>query len=435
MRHAQRGAISIEFAGLVLVAALVAGVVLTAVASPQVAQTITTAVCRIITLGQGSCELPDLAADRLPSEPCTVAVSGYSVNGRADIVSLGVGGERAVSQEQLSSGQYRVVISDMTSVGAQTGVGFEGEITLEGGAFGDFSGTSFGSSMGASAEIMAEGRTFETYIVGTEEEATQLYQDALYDATVIRATEGTGVFRHALTPLARLAGSAFGREALPEPTSTTHLGGVSTNASAWVTPVVGTAEAAIGGEALMGVTENENGTVTVHTMVASSTHITGDFVTVDGTWPPQAGARLDLTYDGSEILSISVATEVPNTGDLTRSEHSWTLPVENATDRTIVDDLIESHLPWGPNPGIPGNEHVVSDAEAWDTFFAAVDDRGEATRLTYDTSGTNSVQIALGGQLLTGLGIAVGGGVLGDEIREAEYFDGTDWAAWDACRL
>lgn len=427
-----RGAVSIEWVGLLLVAAMVAGATIAAVASPQLAQTVSAAVCRIVTLGQGGCAVPSFAAeDRMPLEPCTVQSTGYSVDGRVDVVNLGAGGQRAVSMEELSSGQYRVVVAEGASLGGQVGAGWDAQVSVQGGAFGEFSGTTWGNSMGASAEVMSEGRQFETYLVGSQEEALKLYQDALYDATVVRAAEGAWPLGAALVPVAQWVGGGFGRDPLPQPTSTTYLGGMSAEASAWITPMmISNAEATVGGQGLLGVTQNPDGTVTVHGIATSTTAVGGNFVTLDGSWPPEAGARIDVTFDGTEIRALSVGTEVPNGADLTRTQQSWTLHVESAADRRVAGDVLASFFPSAPHPGLPPTSNP---AQAWASYFEAVDGRGEATRITYDTAGTNSVELAAGGRLMSGAGIVVGGGTLGETVSEAQYFDGADWAPWDAC--
>ena len=65
-RARERGATSLEYAGFVAVAALVVGAVVLGIVggSMPLARGVTGAICKLFTLGQGSCEVPGSAESR-----------------------------------------------------------------------------------------------------------------------------------------------------------------------------------------------------------------------------------------------------------------------------------------------------------------------------------------------------------------------------------
>ena len=101
-RARERGATSLEYAGFVAVAALVVAAVFLGVAggSMPVARGVTAAICKLFTLGQGSCEVAGTASDRMPVEPCVVSADGRESSVKAGVaITVGVGeGEELVGQ-------------------------------------------------------------------------------------------------------------------------------------------------------------------------------------------------------------------------------------------------------------------------------------------------------------------------------------------------
>ncbi len=414
----ETGAVSIEWTGLLVVASLIVSFIVASVASPQFSRAVSAAICRVITLGQGSCEAPPLSADRAPTEPCSVAGNGFGVSGRVGAFNVAGSGEKAIVHEELSNGQHRVVVTSASGLGVETGAGWEARVRLSGDTFGDFSDTTWGWDMGADADAMARGGRVETYLANSTEEANRIVEAAAMDAAIELTTSAGGplniVNETVIKPLIDRTREALGMATTSNPTSVTYSAGISAQASAWMTPLgISNVEGTLGGQAMLGVTMHADGTYTIHGEAASITAVTGNFVTLTGSWPPLGAVRIDATYDGDTLTSVSVGNQVSTSG--VREHQTWTLPIESPEDEAIAIGLLS------PMP------------QTWDAFFRRVDEHGQATRVSYDTSQTTSVQAAASGRLLTGAGVDLGGSLFDEELISAEYFDGSRWVTWDSC--
>lgn len=419
--RAERGGVSIEWAGLLVVAALVVALVAASAASPRVGQAVASSVCRVLTLGQGGCGGPELSAEAtLPTEPCTVGGEGFSLDGRIGVINAAGSRAGAVAVEQLSNGQFRVTVSAAADAGAEAGAGWEEWVPPDGGfSLGAFSGTTWGNDTGVPVDVMAVGSERRTFLVNSGEEADRVVQRSLFDAAASSATSSTSpldvVGRYVVAPAVSWTGEWLGVPSQRDPTAITYLAGASTQASAWLSPaLVGSADSTIAGEALLGLTHRPDGTATIHGEASSSGELSGGFVSLSGSWPPAGAVRIDATYGGTDLVSVSVGTDV--TGSGTREERSWSLPIETTADQRAAQRLLLNPLP-----------------SAWDDYFERVADHGQATRVAYDTTGTTSVEAAASDRFLSRAGVTAGGTVLGEDVISAEYFDGSGWASWDAC--
>lgn len=410
----ERGAVSLEYGGSIAVAALVVALVGGVVASPTVGQAVSAVVCKVFTIGQGECAMPQFESekDRTPTQPCTTNNNGYSVNGEMAFLN-GVGSTtRGVHTEKLSNGQYRVTVSDLRDAGVKTGAGWDARVEIN--------GTRWGDDMSVSADGRVRAVEQRTYVVDSKGAAERIARSASFNEVVDGAAESAPgplgfVAKHVGAPVTKWVGERAGFESLPEPTSTTYLGGASVEASAVITPFVGGAEAKLAGSAVVGVRTNADGTTTVLAEGKATATLSGAISIKSGSIGPDARVIVAATYKGSTLLSADVTTE--SLGNGTRDVETWSLPVATDADRTAAQNVLYNPLPT-----------------AWDDFFDRANSTGDHTRVSYDTSKNTTVQASGDIWFVEGLGAKAGFALPNESVATAEYFNGTDWATWDACK-
>ena len=465
-RARERGATSLEYAGFVAVSALVVGAVFLGVVggSMPLARGVTGAICKIFTLGQGSCEVPGSADSRMPTEPCVVSADGRESSVKAGIAIMGGGGE-SWYVESLSDGTYRVTRGTGGSVGVEGGAGFS--IT------GTWADETYGAEAGAWASADALFTEGEVYLLPTQEAVDQLlsahWSDIAKDSTVGPQSYtvpllGWGVsnpVRWGADQLTDLAGVP----SLPEPSETFTEGGVSAEASASATLLLANAQGGVGVQGLLGVREGADGTTTTYYSASLSGSVSAGIRGGDGRGDlvyATAGAggevegviEIDRDKDGNVTsLTLKYAAEgtayagEDTTDDGIRWEQTMTLPVTTAADRQVASAFLEA-MDMGPVPGLPAfvpNPSVLTNptdptavVQVVDVALASADlgravaDRGYLSRQSF-TATEDGYGATFDAAWIAKVGVGADVTFSSLVSDKAEYFNGDDWVPWGGC--
>ncbi len=411
----ERGAVTLETVGLVLIAAMLSSVVFVALSgNNRLTQAVSGAVCTILTGGQGSCDYgTSTEAEKAPpTEPCATASDGYSVTAEGAAFNFTAGGTKAVTIEKLSNGKFRVVVASGKSAGVETGIGWDARVQVN--------GTRWGNDIGAKVGAKGDYVQSDVYLVDSRGSAEAIRNWAMYDQTLDTATDvsspvpGMGwLSEHVTRPVTDFVADKVGIKEPPEPDAKVYTGGVSANASAQITPVIGGAEAKLGIGAVLGVRMNADGTTTVIGKVDGTAQLAGAISIEHGDLGGNAAFTVEATYDGSTLKSTQV--KAVTTSDGRQTMHTWSLPVKSEADRAAATNLLYNPLPT-----------------AWTPFFDAAKDHGSVSKVDYETDGLDVSGAATVRAIEEG-GVNAGFALPAAKVTSAEYYNGQDWAPWAQC--
>ncbi|MFV0462801.1 MAG: hypothetical protein ACK5MP_06360, partial [Nostocoides sp.] len=379
MAHHQRGAISIEYAGVILVAALVVGSVFLAVGPSDglLAARTRAAICEVFSLGQGDCHVPTAEeASREPTEPCVVNASGADTEtGIIAVVKLGRNDKLLI--QKMSDGTYRVTEGSGGYVGAGIGVGF------------DISGTWDDKTVGlaASAAAGVEGSVSKGNVY---EASSQDQVKAIIRAHAAKHLTDGGMGLGGIGPLQAGAGYLLDKfvvnQGLP-PVSETYLEGkeaVEASAHLSVITASGVGESRV--SEVIGFRQGADGTSTAYYDAQLTAKVAGNHFDVGGNTATGTGGH---TYEASARGSVNAIVEVERdqSGSVTAVtvrtamagsamaavdgasgsthqakgyiEHAMTLTTDNDADRATASAFLHAmHMesvaglpPAIPNPG------------------------------------------------------------------------------------
>lgn len=411
----ERGAVSLESVGLILIAAMLCSVVFVAFSgNNRLTHAVSSAVCQILTGGQGSCDYgsSDEATKPPPTEPCATNSDGYSVTAEGAAFNFTAGGTKAVMIEQLSNGKFRVTVSSATTAGVETGLGWDARVQVN--------GTRWGNDIGAKVGAKGEFVQSDVYLVDSSGSADAIRNWAMYDQTLDTAADvsspvpGMGwVTKHVTRPVTDFVADKAGIKKPPEPDAKVYTGGVSASASAQITPVIGGAEAKVGLGAVVGVRINADGTKTIIGKIDGTAQLAGAISIEHGDLGGNAAFSFEATYDGTTLKSTQV--KAITTSDGKQSVDTWSLPVQTEADRTAATNLLYNPLPT-----------------TWTPFFDAARDHGSVSKVDYksdglDISGAATVRAVEEGGVNAGFALPTA------EVIKAEYYNGQDWAPWAQC--
>ena len=439
-RARERGATSLEYAGFVAVAALVVAAVFLGVAggSMPVARGVTAAICKLFTLGQGSCEVAGTASDRMPVEPCVVSADGRESSVKAGVAITGGAGENWYV-ESLSDGTYRVTRGTSGSVGVEGGAGFS--LT---GAWAD---ETFGLEAGAWASADGIFNGGEVYLLPT---------------VPILWWEAPNPVRWAADGLTDLAGVP----SLPTPSETYYEGGVSAEASASATFIAANAQGGVGVQGLLGFREGADGTSTTYYSATFDGSVsagvrggdgTGDIVhaTAGASGELEGVIEIERDKDG-EVTAVVVKYAATGTAyagedpsdDGKRWEYTAELPVATAADRQVASaflgamnmESVPGLPPYIPNP-TAGTPNLNDPTRIVDTpsvvpatrdFAEAVADRGYQSRQTF-TANEDQYGGSFDAAWIAKVGVGAEVTISSLVSDRAEYFNGDSWVEWEGC--
>lgn len=155
----ERGAGTLEYVGIVVLAAILVAALLLALANFQYRERVEQALCEITSLGQGDCGSVPTADERtpedyVPPEPCVVLANGAGWDASIAAVVQLEGGQTWL-YETLNDGRVRLTRGDSAGVGVGVGAGFDVTLTLDDEVYGG------ALSAGAAAVLTAdEGDVF-----------------------------------------------------------------------------------------------------------------------------------------------------------------------------------------------------------------------------------------------------------------------------------
>lgn len=400
--------------GLFVVASLIVGALFLAIIdNGQVGRSVSSAVCRILGGGAGTCGTPPAAKDtHLPTEPCSTDSVGYTVDASGAAFNFAAGGSKSATTERLSNGQYRVTVTSGSSGGVETGVGWDARVNINGTKWGDDMGATIAAQLGASRA--------DVYVVDTRGQADDIVAWAKYSQATDTAVNATGalgpvgwVQKHLTRPVTDFAAQKLGMKKPAKPTSTLYLGGASANASAQITPFVGGLEGRGGIEVMLGAQRNADGTVTVIGQGTASLVGSGAISVEQGSLGGDANVAVKATYKGTTLTSVTV--EAGTMSQDHQRVRSWTLPIGSSADRDAANALL-----YDVNP------------TSWGSFFEASKDHGQMTQVDYKLSGLN-LSGSAGVKAVEEGRVSLGFALPKSEVTDAQYFNGDSWAPWSAC--
>lgn len=463
-RARERGATSLEYSGLVAVAALVVGAIFLGLVggSNPVARAVTGAVCQILTLGQGTCEISGSADARAPIEPCVVSADGRESAVKAGVAVM-VGGSESWYVEGLSDGTYRVTRGTGGSVGVEGGAGFSLTAT--------WADEEFGAEAGAWAGADGVFNGGEVYLLPTRDAVDELMSAHSADIAKDVAVGGESIpllwweapnpVRWATDQVTDVAGVPN----LPEPSETYYEGGVSAEASASATLIAANAQAGVGVQGLLGVRQGVDGTSTTYYAATLSAEASVGLRGGDGRGEivqATAGAsgeldtviEIDRDKDGNvtAVVMKYAATGTAYAGenpsdDGTRWEHTVALPVTTAADRQVASAFLDA-MNMGPVPGLPvsvPNPSVVPNpmdptiivdaialGPATGDFAKAVAERGSQSRQSF-TANDDEYGATFDAAWIAKVGVGANVTLSSLVSDQAEYFNGDSWVPWEGC--
>ncbi len=165
---------------------------------------------------------------------------------------------------------------------------------------------------------------------------------------------------------------------------------------------------------MLGIKVDKDGTTTYFGTVSGTAQLTGAISIESGQLGGTADMGFRMTYDADGTLS-RVTYTYGTKSDSGYTTNAYTLPIVTDADRDLANQFL-----YNPNP------------LAWKPFQEAALQRGEATRLTYDTSGLD-LQGAASIKAIEEGGLELGFGLPETAVASASYYDGTGWQPWTQC--
>lgn len=454
---------ALETVGLIVVAALlVVALVAALTIGTPIGAHVEAAVCKILTAGQGACEVGGRSAeDHIPPDPCVTKASGHTSKASASFV-ITLGKNESLLVEELSNGQYRVTRSNGSSVGATTGVGFNVSGTWD-----DKTG---GLALGADAGVEAQFAKGEVYYAESRSDVDDLVEAHYWDVnkdTLVGEEEGPfGIpnpVRWATDEVLDLTGA---NHEMPDSSETFYEGGFSVNASAQATAIVANTEAGVGVQEVLGMSKADDGSTTTYLKAKiSGKAMAGTFASDEQTAATvyaKAGAEgsvetiieVERDADGKVTglrtkLVTSGSAEVSETGgdveDGPGRAASYTvktveLPVETAEDERVATNFMDA-MGLGYVPGLPSSSDNPVDgmtrdplevADALVDFAGAAESRGYVSRQEFDHDGS-SYGGTFDAKAIAKVGFSGTVDTVDRKASSGEYWNGQEWATWEGC--
>lgn len=427
-KECESGAASIEFAGIVMVVAILIGGLIGA--APDLGREISCKIIGAISGGEYQCGAADNKAKEdkhKPTEPCTVSQKLQSISGGAKgvVVSAEVNG--GIITEKLSNGHYRVTYKGGAKGGATTGEGGGVEVTVNNETHGE------GGGADASANLAAEGGV--SFEVDSEQAKDALHQYILREI-VTKSVGPAGQAVSALVPV------PDGYQP-PRPTEVYGQIGEEGSVSAEAESGVGSLNGEAGAAAAVGAKYNlETGDVTTYYKVnAQATGsgtvagyggelgLSGEMVVAVKTKKDDPNKVLNVsvtgTYNGQIGAKTPLGTASVGAGQV------WTASVDltSAEQDKIARNILAAAKVPGYDRGQNSGENINEVAS---TFINAAVDRGVLTRRNVSK---NSVKTGVKAEAKDGLvvGVSLSGTEENIEYSNGQYFSDGKWKPMEGC--
>ncbi|MCL3859925.1 hypothetical protein [Actinotalea sp. K2] len=410
-----RGVGTLEYVGIVAVAALLVAALVLGVTATRYQEHLQVALCEIISLGQGDCgavAAQDRAPeDYIPDTPCVVGSQGNDSNEKVTVVVTLESGERWAIDE-LGDGTYRLTRATDGSLGIGVGVGFDLSATIDSERFGA------GAYANVSAAVAAgQG---ESYIATSPEQARHILGAKRQDEVKDLWFGDDNIVRDGADWLNEALGGSNDNERR-EPDEWFVEGGIELAGTAGVTAITGSADATATVDAYLGRTERRDGTSTdyLRAEMAINGGLTGWGADPDGTASyvqvtaeGAAGAVIEIDRDANgnpttfrmtSILMGNATGEQSSSGASGISdapeytEQTLSFPLQTAADRELATRIMHgAGVPY--YPGVTEGVDVariatdrLSPTSLSRDLFASASERGHITTESYSlATGENS---------------------------------------------
>jgi hypothetical protein len=449
VRRDDTGAGTVDYVGMVTVAAVVAVAVGLAAMSVQPSNAVIQAICKVVSFGQGDCgdSRPTLA-DRKPSQPCVIASNSSTNVLRAGVAVIGQGSERWLIEE-LGDGRFRMSRATGEGVGVTTGVGFD--------VTGTYNDQDYGFSLGAEANALLVDETGEVYYADSREQAEKFLNERRWDQGLDGTVGDSG-------PVRWLADKIRGEDPLPEPDETWVAGGAIADGKATVDWIAMGAQAEADASVLLGARLRKDGSGTAYFSVSlsgqaaasmwaadsktgASTLYKGQLAgTVKGVMEVDYDAagdaqtfRLKTTLGGQAQAGQRVVGEkdLDGPGANSYTDRMYELPLDSAADRQYAAGVAATlGIPFVPgvsdrirtnNPPTPEN---LADLVG---FAGAVADHGKMWEDDYDLNLNTDLALNLDAEYITGVIVDASSSSVERTSKGQRYFDGTGWREREGC--
>ncbi|HWC22374.1 MAG TPA: hypothetical protein VG502_08765 [Flexivirga sp.] len=444
--RADRGQATLETTGMLALAALL---VLALVASmttgaPALASQARAAICKVVTLGQGSCEASSpQAISHQPKDPCVLNSQSADAKVSVSFVVTGSEGQK-LKVDRMSDGTYR--ITNATSSGASVGVGVGFDVT------GTWDNDKYGASAKANAHVGLEFTEGKVYTARSREELESVMK-GLMQSNVEDHLIGHGPVRWLSDKAMDLTGLGY---KVPPPTSEFVEGGIEGGAGANVTAVADGAAAKISVAEGLGYQKNSDGSTVAYYQAEVKGSAQAQMLYGEGA-PQQAKAAADgkaklLTQvsrdKNGKITGVTVKTVLAGTANATGDgyaggapdaqgyqENTITLPIKNAQDAAVANNfLLSQGLALGGSMIYPpaAAAGAAASVPATLAFADAARDHGYVTRQNFDQD-NHSYGADFDAKLLAEVGGSVQVNTNGLTATGGQYWDGTKFANWPGC--
>lgn len=446
-----RGAVSLEQVGLIVVAAMLVGALVVVLTQrTPVAERTREAVCTILNLGQGSCGSgggDDTATRPEPTQPCVVTGNSGNVHGEISVSVVTMENGRQFQIEELSDGTYRLTVGTSEGAGLAVGVGGGGSITIADRTVGAEAVAGAGAGL-----TLTEG---QVYHADDADELRDLVEGHIADVAKDELVAESGPVRWLTDKVTDGTGLT---QALPEPDGEFHEGGFSVNASAQAAGL-GRANAGVSAAQALGYREGSDGSKTFYMSsevsgeaglisigVDTEGHDFGgaaingkmEVVTAVTVGPDGTMTSVDSTAmasgEGQGMASAAFTGEVDGVDVGTSAGRSVVFesssPMDSAENQAVGMSFLA-------NQGIHafGNVAIDPDSAAADhNYFHRAREHGTVSMRGYDLDG--STPFAASGSGKAGP-VALGGNLdvssESIEITDARYWDGSQMSEWSGC--
>ncbi|RYV52229.1 hypothetical protein [Pengzhenrongella frigida] len=444
----ERGAVSAEYSGLIVIAVMLVGTLLLTFGSGgAVSERIKYVICEALTFGQGGCTAPGSAASEvdphMPTEPCVQSNIADNRELSGSVMFVAAKGGGMIRIEKLSDGTYRVSTEATAGAGVTDGVGAGATMTVD--------GVVVGMDGQASATALASGTVGKTWVVDgvDDQEALVSYlkeqRDFASMGPVGSVVEGSQQLWNWIT----------GGETYEPPAPSEYYGeaGISANVGANATSLTTSGSASLDAAVAIGGRVNvETGAVTTYytytleggagaavaspgtTVEASASGRIEMLVAV--TVDPE-GNPLEIEVQGQAVGEAKAQAESMfggTEGPAGSGGRLYTASVEltGAETTAIATDLMQAvGIPTGGRA--PVNQGLAA-YDAVDTFLGATRERGVVTWQDLTTESETPFAISAGGKVgPVGLGVSFENSTVTTNSTNAHYLSNGVWKVWNEC--
>jgi hypothetical protein len=450
----EAGAATLEGLGITILAALLVGALLATMtpAGAWLSDNVKAALCRIVTLGQGSCA-PVTIADEThkPQSPCVLSTDTDTHAYSLDVTFVHVGGGGTIKVEQMSDGTYRVSMEGGAEGGVTAGLGGGFSVTVNDNTYGGE------ASLDAAAYAMlTAGVSWNVSGKSDKDKLVNYLKDERNWAEISSAVSG------AAGPLGAVAGGAtdVGHHiwnwitgddyAPPAPDEVYGQAGVGGDAGGTAAGITGGASAGVDMSEALGARVD---TATGRTTVYFASTLSGDAsinqgyseaegqryaaggigqvivgVELGGDGKPvsitaQALAAGDATAQINSIFAGNLLDESPSGGVLYNAKVDLTDPEAIRIGSDVLNSLGIVHT----------NNPVSSSIDAFQTFVNAAKRDGTLTRQDVTEGSNTPFAIDASGKVGVELGASYEMSNSNITSTNASYFNGKDWVPWSEC--